>query len=157
MIARKALPSDAPAMADLLNRIIAIGGTTAHETAKSPDHIRDHYIDGAGTITCVVAEDAGRVIGWQSIGWSHDEPHIGSFVDPEVQAKGTGAVMFALTRDLALQAGLTEIIASIRADNIPGLAYYARIGFVDIRHEPDFALSTGQITGRITRRYPLSA
>ncbi len=76
MIARKALPSDAPAMADLLNRIIAIGGTTAHEQPKSPEDIRDNYIDGAGTITCVVAETAGRVIGWQSIGWyARRTPH----------------------------------------------------------------------------------
>lgn len=36
MIIRPATPADAPAMADLLNRIIAIGGTTAHQNRNRP-------------------------------------------------------------------------------------------------------------------------
>lgn len=155
MIVRVAMPQDAAHMASLLNRIIAIGGTTAHEIPMSPEAVLDHYIAGAECITSVVAEANGRNVGWQSIGWSKGEAHIGSFVDPEIQAKGIGAAMFAKTLDLARAAGLEEIHASIRADNIPGLAYYKRIGFTDLSTDPDFALKDGRVVGRVNRVFTL--
>lgn len=37
MIIRRAQAFDAPALADLLNEIIALGGTTAHETERVND------------------------------------------------------------------------------------------------------------------------
>ncbi|PJF09725.1 GNAT family N-acetyltransferase [Pseudorhodobacter sp. MZDSW-24AT] len=155
MIIRDATPDDAAAMAALLNRIIAIGGTTAHETAKTPQTIRHDYIDGPHTRTCVVAEDEGRILGFQAVDTTHGEAHIGTFVDPDTQAKGIGAQMFARTRQLCTDAGIPELFAAIRADNVPGLAYYARIGFADIGHEPDYALSTGAIVGRVHRKLSL--
>jgi L-amino acid N-acyltransferase YncA len=155
MIVRNASPADAAAMAALLNRIIAIGGTTAHQSPKSPAIIQDHYIDGADCITAVLAENDGQIIGWQAVGWWMGDAHIGTFVDPELQAKGTGAALFDATLELARQAGLKEIHASIRADNRPGLAYYARIGFKDRAFDPDFALDDGRVVGRILRIYAL--
>lgn len=155
MILRAATPADAPAMADLLNRIIAIGGTTAHERPKSAETVHHDYIDGPDTLTCVVAETDGQLIGWQAIGWHHGDAHIGTFVAPDVQAKGTGAALFALTRQLCTARGITDIFATIRADNVPGLAYYARLGFTDIGAEPDYALSTGHVVGRIHRKLSL--
>ncbi len=155
MIIRRAIPADAPAMADLLNEIIAIGGTTAHETAKSAEAVRCDYVDGPDVLSAVVAEDGGRVIGWQSVGLWQGEAHIGTFVQPGLQAKGAGAAMFALTCDIVRATGQRAIIASIRADNLPGLAYYARIGFVDFAHEPEFALKDGTVVGRVSRRFDL--
>lgn len=156
MIIRKALPADATAMTAIMNEIIAIGGTTAHEWPKTAASVREHYIDGPAVITSVVAEEAGRVIGWQSIGDWQGEAHIGTFVQPGIQAKGVGSDLFALTKDLAKQAGVATIIASIRADNVPGLAFYARAGFVDCGYEPDFALQNGQVVGRRHRRFDLA-
>lgn len=155
MIVRKAASQDATAMAALLNRIIAIGGTTAHQVAKTAEAVRADYIDGPDCITSVVAVVDGQIIGWQAVGWWQGDAHIGTFVDPEVQAKGTGAALFAETLRAAKVAGLTEIHASIRADNVPGLAYYARIGFQDIGFDPDFALNDGTKVGRINRKLPL--
>lgn len=151
MIVRKSLPEDATAMAALLNRIIAIGGTTAHQVAKSAETVRTDYIDGPDCITSVVAERDGQIIGWQAIGWWQGDAHIGTFVDPDVQAKGTGAALFAETLAVAKAAGLHEIHASIRADNVPGLAYYARIGFRDVAFDPEFALIDGTKVGRLSR------
>lgn len=155
MMIRPAVPQDAAAMADLLNAIIAIGGTTAHETAKSPETVCHDYIDGPGTLTCVVAETGGQILGWQAVDQYHGEVHIGTFVDPQTQARGIGAQLFAQTRALCAAKGIAEIFAAIRADNIPGLAYYARIGFTDISAEPDYALSTGQVVGRVHRKFTL--
>ena len=156
MIIRPATPQDAAAMSALQNRIIRIGGTTAHEVEHDAAYVDLHYISGPEVICCVVAEQEGQVIGWQSVGWWREEPHIGSFVAPGIQAMGVGAQMFALTRDLVQTAGLTVIHASIRADNAPGLAYYAKMGFADYATDPDFALSDGTVVGRVERRFDLA-
>jgi L-amino acid N-acyltransferase YncA len=155
MILRRPTEADAPAMADLLNAIIAIGGTTAHQHPKSAEAVREDYIDGTDVKTTILAEDGGRVIGFQSVGLWLGDMHIGTFVQPGLQAKGVGAAMFAETCAQARAAGLTEIIAAIRADNVPGLAFYARIGFQDIGLDPDFALEDGRVVGRVFRRFTL--
>ena len=155
MLIRAAQVEDAAAMAALLNRIIKIGGTTAHEDPKSDEAVRSHYIDGSDCITAVVAVIDYRIVGWQAVGWWNGDPHIGTFVDPDIHAKGIGTALFAMTLDLARQAGLTEIHASIRADNVPGLAYYARIGFKDVSSDPGFALKDGKVVGRVNRIFTL--
>lgn len=158
MILRPALPGDVVAMAALQNRIIRIGGTTAYQTERSVEAVRG-YVDGEGAICCFVAEEAGAVIGFQSLGQSPGLPEgwgdIGTFVEPGVQAKGVGAALFAATVEAARGAGVRVINATIRADNVPGLAYYARQGFADYAQDPDYALQDGRRVGRVHRRYDL--
>jgi L-amino acid N-acyltransferase YncA len=156
MNVRRALPQDASGMAGLLNDIIAIGGTTAHEKPTTEAKTRQHAIDGADVLSSVVAEEDGRIVGWQSVEQWQGEPHIGTYVQPALQAKGIGAALFALTLAALKTQRVGYIIASIRADNLPGLAYYARIGFRDIGHEPKFALEDGRKVGRIHRRFDIS-
>lgn len=155
MLIRDATAADAPAMAEVLNAVIALGGTTAHQEPKTAEEVRRGYVDGPSVRISVVAEEAGAVIGWQSVDFWQGEMHIGSFVRPGLQARGVGAAMFARTLDLARAQGMAAIVASIRADNAPGLAFYARMGFVDFAHEPGFALKDGTVVGRIHRRLTL--
>ncbi len=159
MIVRNAAPGDAGAMAALLNAIIVLGGTTAHQHPKTEAQVRADYIDGPEALTCVVAEEDGRVIGFQAVGVWPGLPEgwgdIGTFVAPGVQAKGTGAALFAATCAAVREKGLATLNATIRADNVPGLAYYGRIGFVDYAHDPDWALEDGRKVGRVSRRFDL--
>ena len=155
MIIRQARPLDAGAMADLLNEIIAIGGTTAHQTPVTAGDVRQFHIDGPDVLAGVVAEEGGQVVGWQSVEVWAGEAHIGTFVQPALQARGVGLAMFGLTRDLVAKAGVRSIIAFIRADNASGLAFYARAGFVDYGHDPCFALNDGRVVGRVHRRFDL--
>ena len=159
MIIRPATPADAPAMAGLQAAIIALGGTTAHQHPKTADQVQADYIDGATALTCVVAEADGALIGFQAVGTHPALPEgwgdIGSYVRPGSQAKGIGGAMFAATRSAAKTLGLRHLNATIRADNVPGLAYYTRMGFVDYNHEPDWALTDGRKVGRISRRFDL--
>lgn len=158
MIIRPARPEDAPAMTALLNRIIAIGGTTAHETPFTPDEVAAHYIAGEEPVCCHVALDGG-LIGFQSVGRNTALPEgwgdIGTFVDPDRQRSGAGAALFAATVDAARAAGLVSLNATIRADNAPGLGYYARRGFTDYATDPLFALKSGRVVGRVRRRFDL--
>jgi L-amino acid N-acyltransferase YncA len=155
MLIRAATPADAAAMAAILNAIIAIGGTTAHEDPKTDAKVLHDYITGPDVLACSVAEQDTKVIGWQSAGWYHGHPDIGTFVQPGIQAKGIGAQLFALTCTTLRAKGITYILATIRADNVPGLAYYARMGFRDIAHDPDYTLRNGTKVGRVTRQFDL--
>lgn len=153
MIIRRATPQDAAAMAEILNQIIAIGGTTAYQHPQTADAVLQHDICGADVITSVIAIEGGQVVGWQSVQHWQGDAHIGTFVRVGIQAKGIGTSLFAQTCAELRQAGVGRIIASIRADNVPGLRYYARLGFVDFAVDPDFALETGQVVGRVHRQY----
>ncbi len=155
MIVRVAQPADVAAMTGLLNQIIAIGGTTAHQEVMTLMAVAAYYVSGPDVMSSVVAEDAGRVIGWQSVGHWQAEAHIGTFVQPDLQARGAGRAMFALTCDILRGQGVAKLIASIRSDNAPGLAFYARIGFVDFAQDPDFALKDGRVVGRVHRGFDL--
>ena len=155
MIIRPATAVDAEGMAAVLNAVIAIGGTTAHEHPKTEAQVREGYVTGADVLSCVVCEEGGKIVGWQSVGMWAGDPHIGSFVQPGLQARGAGAAMFGLTCQTLRGRGVEYIIAHIRADNAPGLAYYARIGFREIGQDPGYALSDGRKVGRVVRRFDL--
>ncbi|MES2432413.1 MAG: GNAT family N-acetyltransferase [Pseudomonadota bacterium] len=159
MIVRSATPQDAAAMTALQNEIIQIGGTTAYERPRTTDAVLDSYVTGLQVIACQLAEDDGQVLGFQVVGRSPGLPEgwadIGTFVQPGLQARGIGAALFAASLTAARAAGVQVLNASIRADNVPGLAYYARRGFLDYASNPDWALADGRKVGRVSRRFDL--
>jgi L-amino acid N-acyltransferase YncA len=158
MIVRAAIQDDCAAMADILNQIIQIGGTTAFEDEKTPDDMREWYLLGADAICCHVAIDDG-VVGFQSLSRYGNLPEgwgdIGTFVRADMQRGGAGAALFAATVLVARAAGLHTINATIRADNLPGLGYYARRSFYDYASDPDYRLKDGTRVGRVSKRYDL--
>lgn len=157
--ARPTTPTDIPALCALQGRIVLIGGTTAREVPLEEAAFAEAYLTGAGVVCCHTAVLDGRPVGFQSVGINPALPagwgDIGTFVDPDLQGSGSGQVLFAATLAAVRAAGLTTLNATIRADNVPGLAYYARIGFRDYGAEPDYALSTGRVVGRVHRRLDL--
>jgi L-amino acid N-acyltransferase YncA len=159
MIIRIATLQDCAAMCTLLNAIIRKGGTTAFEVEKTPEEVADWYLTGPYALLCHVAENQGRIIGYQTLSRFGDLPDtwgdIGTFVAIDLQRSGAGAALFAATSTAARRAGLTAINATIRADNVPGLGYYSRRGFIDYGTESDFALMSGKIVGRVHKRFDL--
>lgn len=159
MIVRAAVRADAADMADLVNQIIRIGGTTAHEDEMPPEQVAGYYIEGPDVFCGVVAVEDGRLIGFQSVGRHPALPDgwgdIGTYVALDMQRNGVGAALFAATCVAARAAGLRVINATIRADNVPGLASYARRGFVDYALDPEYRLRDGRQVGRISRRFDL--
>ncbi len=159
MIIRPATRPDAPEMQAIQNAIIRIGGTTAYEEPQSPEVFAHGYLTGPDALSCHLAEKDGRVIGFQVLGWNADLPDgwadIGTFVDPAVQRSGAGAALFAASVTVARARGITTLNATIRVDNVPGLGYYARRGFVDYDADPEYRLSNGTRVGRVHKRFDL--
>jgi L-amino acid N-acyltransferase YncA len=155
---RPASPKDAAELADLINEIIDIGGTTAWQTKFTPESFVEHYIAGPDCLSCFVAE-TDRLSGFQALGRNKELPadwgDIGSFARLRPKMPGVGAALFAATKVKARELGLVTINAQIRADNKPGLGFYSKMGFVDYGVKKDVPLKDGTIVDRILKRYDL--
>lgn len=157
MIVRPAELRDATGMTTLQNAVIRIGGTTAFEVERSVDEVTQAYLTGPHALCAHVAEDGGRIVGFQVLGLYPGIPDrwgdIGTFVHPDVQRGGVGATLFAATVDWARAHGVATLLAVIRADNRVGLGYYGKRGFVDWGSEPDLTLKDGRRVARIAKRF----
>lgn len=157
---RPVRPSDAPALAELLNEIISRGGTTALEQPFTPAQLAETMLTGSGVYCCFVAEDAAsNLVGFQSLIRSDHMPDgigdIGTFARIGHMQKGTGSRLFAATRKAAVEKGLSAINATIRADNNGGLAFYDRLGFTDDSIRRAVPLRDGRPVDRVSKRYAL--
>lgn len=160
---RPVRPEDASELADLLNQVIAQGGTTALEEPFTPEALAEAYLIGPNVICCFVAADrpAGRLEGFQTLGryptLPDDVGDIGTFARVGGIQRGVGSALFAATRAEAVRRGITAINATIRADNTGGLAFYSRMGFADHAVQPSVPLKNGVLVDRISKRYRLSS
>jgi L-amino acid N-acyltransferase YncA len=156
-------PGDAAELAELLNQIIARGGTTALEERFTPEALAETYLTGRNVICCFVAVDraSGRLEGFQTLGrypgLPEDVGDIGTFARLGGAQRGVGSALFAATRAEACRRGLAAINATIRADNTGGLAFYSRMGFADHGVRPAVPLRDGTPVDRISKRYALSS
>jgi L-amino acid N-acyltransferase YncA len=163
LIVRPVAPDDAPALADLLNAVIARGGTTALEAPFTPDHLADTYLSGPNVHICLVAVDmvTGRIEGFQTLGrypgLPDDVGDIGTFARVDGVQRGIGSALFAEMAERARALGLSAINATIRADNAGGLAFYTKQGFIDHAVTLAVPLSDGTPVDRVHKRYPLVA
>ena len=162
IVVRPAEAADAEPLTELINAIIARGGTTALETPYSAEGLNWIYLTGPDVICCFVAVDAdtGELAGFQTLGrWpglGEGLGDIGTFARIGGQQKGVGTALFAATRDRARALGVEAINATIRADNAGGLAFYSRMGFVDHHVDKDVPLKSGRPVDRISKRFALT-
>ncbi len=152
--------ADLRAATELLNDIIATGGTTARTKSVSRDDMRGWLMADPGQAIWHVAQDeAGTLLGFQWIGpWAtlpDDACEIGTFVKEGRTGLGIGSKLFEATKTAARTMGYAWINAEIRADNTGGLAYYQSRGFEDYKVKPDVTLDDGSIVAKTLKRYDL--
>lgn len=157
---RAAGPLDARPMAELLNEIIAAGGTTAMTRPVNADDLRGWMTRDPDRSAWQVAEDeASEVLGFQWIepadDLSPDAAEIATFARRGKTGIGVGSALFRATEQAARALSYRWIIADIRSDNSGGLAYYQSRGFEDYASRPGVRLGDGQIVDKILKRYDL--
>ncbi len=157
---RPMMREDVAVACHVLNQIIDIGGTTAHEIPYSEALFTQSYLDGPDKICCHVAlDEQGEVAGFQWLGLNEALPNgcadIATFTRREPLLKGAGRALFAETSKHAGALGLREINATIRADNRQGLSYYEKMGFQDYSVSYGVPLRDGTPVDRISKRFEL--
>lgn len=155
-------PDDVPQLCDLLNAIIAIGGTTAFERQMSLAEFVEHFFKAQIQISLFVAEDAqGDLLGFQVLTAHEKLPEdwadIATFAAVSARDAGIGRALFSETSAIARRFGLKAINATIRADNAGGLAYYDRMGFSTWKVDKDVPLRSGRRVDRISKSYRVGA
>lgn len=159
LVTRPGRVGDAPALAAMLNRIIAAGGTTAMEAPLTPDAFAEWFITGRHALICAVVEHQGGLVGFQSLsdyyplpaGWAD----IGTFTRRADPVPGAGRALFAATCAAARARGVRHLNATIRADNSGGLAFYRKLGFMQYDLSPDVPLADGTPIDRLHHRFDL--
>ncbi len=157
---RRAGHLDAGAMAEMLNAIIAKGGTTAFTQEVDRTTITAWMSHRADRSAWHIAEnDQGALLGYQSIEPSDRLPttacDIATFVALGQTGLGIGSQLFNTTRSAALGLGYHWINATIRADNDGGLSYYQSRGFETYAQLRAVQLDDGTIVDKISKRYDL--
>lgn len=157
---RPGASADLRQVADLLNEIIALGGTTALTEPLTRDALADWLFANADRSAWHVAIDEhGELLGFQWIGVWPDLPpeacDIGTFVKTGRTGFGIGSALFDATRQAALNLGYDWINANIRADNLGGLTYYQSRGFRDWGRLENIALADGTRVDKCLKRYDL--
>ena len=147
-------------MADVLNAIVAEGGTTAISSEVTAGTIQDWMQRSTDRAAWHVAEDAkGLVVGFQWIEPADYLPpeaaEIATFARIGKTGLGIGSALFEKTRVAAKALGYAWINANIRADNGGGLAYYQSRGFEDYDRINAYEMSDGTRVDKILKRYDL--
>lgn len=143
-IIRTAHKQDVDGMTTVLNEIISIGGTTAHNRSFDHDRILDVFISPPRKISCYIACEGNHVIGFQALEWAdpnwtgenplpQDWAIISTYVKQSYHGRRIGRELFVETLSDARAAGVRCIDATIRRENVGGLAFYASLGFLDYK------------------------
>ncbi|MEM7213912.1 MAG: GNAT family N-acetyltransferase [Pseudomonadota bacterium] len=156
-LVRKATAEDIRSMCSLINEIIDIGGTTAHETPYTVSGFEKHYLNRSTLIACHVAvQESGAIAGFQSMHAKSTLPEnwadIATFARAKPKIRGAGTALFAASREYAAKAGIIAINATIRSDNTAGLAYHKKMGFEPYSIEKGRPLADGTPVDRISMR-----
>ena len=133
---REAIGSDAEAMSEVLEELVAAG---KRDNKSDAGYVLSHYIGHRHRLHCLLAvDDQGRLLGFQSlkiadqtnpygtpVGWGI----IGTHVRPSAARMGVGSALFAATVAGAREARLPAIEAYIGEQNSAALRYYEALGF----------------------------
>jgi L-amino acid N-acyltransferase YncA len=155
---RRAGALDAAPMAELLNEIIAEGGTTAMTEPVDRAYFLGRF-QTPQSIWIVAEDDAGALLGFQWVTPLESEPglvaEIATFARVGRTGLGIGSALFAATREACLAEGYDWIRANIRADNTGGLIYYQSRGFEDYGRIDGYRMGNGQVVDKVLKRYAL--
>lgn len=141
---RPAKPDDAQSMSAILAEILTLWQS---DRPRSPKHVLEFYILHPDNIQCSVAADASNnVLGFQALKLaSRNNPYdvtagwgiIGTYVKLDAGRRGIGALLFAASLKAAKDVEISNIDATIGANNKLGLGYYEAMGFQTYRTTPN--------------------
>ena len=159
LIIRRAGRLDFRQMAEILNEIIARGGTTAMTQPVTAEGLHDHMVTGRRAAWHVAETESGDILGFQWISEYGDLPpeaaSIATFARVGQTGLGIGSALFKATLGAARDLGYAWICADIRADNTGGLAYYQSRGFETYAMKRGVVLDDGTVVDKVLKRYDL--
>jgi L-amino acid N-acyltransferase YncA len=160
---RRASVDDAPAVADVLNSVIAEGKYTLLDRAFSVQEERDFLAAMAGRNAALyVAEIDGQIVGIQSLDLFSDLADsvrhvatVGTWLRREFRGCGIGRLLAEESFRFARSHGYTKIMIQVLADNHPALRFYRSLGFQEIGVARQHVRLAGQLHDEVFLEMPL--
>lgn len=147
---RSATSADATAIGAIWNPIIRDTPITFWPTERSPADIAAFIESRVAAHACLLAEDAGQVLGFATYkqfrdgsGYARSMEHT-IHVAPEARGRGTGRALLLAIEDHARSAGHRLMIGGITGSNIDSLRFHARMGYAEWGHIPAAGWKFGQ-------------
>lgn len=148
MIIRQARPEDAPAIADIWNRMIRETTRTFTPDEKQPEAIGKD-IEARGP-AFLVAERDGRVQGFATYfdfrsgaGYARTKEHTVILAD-EAIGQGIGKALMQRLEDIARNDGVHSLIAGISGENSEAIAFHQAVGFNEVARIPEVGHKFGR-------------
>jgi L-amino acid N-acyltransferase YncA len=130
---RGATRSDMPAIVGIYNWAINQTFATIDSEPLSSEEAAAWWDERGSQRLTLVAVDEGDVIGWaQLLHWRQRGFEVVEdlvYVDPVYQKKGVGRELLSRAIEAARATGCRTIVASVAADNTPGLRLHQSLGF----------------------------
>ena len=148
--------SDARAISEMLNAIIATGKYTILEPV-TPE-IQLEFIQGFPErgVFLVAERNDGEIMGLQDVSptssWSNAMRHLGdiaTFIAMDVQGQGVGRALAQVTFAAARAKGFEKLIAMIRGDNPRAIGFYVSQGFKLVGTMHRHAIVNGQYINEV--------
>jgi L-amino acid N-acyltransferase YncA len=144
--------SDAPAISEMLNAIIATGKYTILEGPFTPQAELEFIQSFPESGVFLVAErEDGKILGLQDVSptssWSNAMRHLGdiaTFIAMDAQGQGVGRELAHATFAAARAKGFEKLIATIRGDNPRAIGFYVSQGFKIVGTMRRHAIVNGQ-------------
>jgi L-amino acid N-acyltransferase YncA len=130
---RVATRADMPTIVGIYNWAINQTFATIDSEPLSAEEAAAWWDERASQRMTLVAEDDGDVVGWaQLLPWRQRGFEVVEdlvYVDPVHQKRGVGRELLSEAIEAARSTGCRTIVASVAADNTPGLKLHQSLGF----------------------------
>ena len=134
-LVRLARPTDAERVAEIYNQGIAERRATFETALRTAADLRQRIEDAPGHFPMIVAEDAGAVMGWASIGSYRERPcyaGVGEFsvyIHRDTRGRGVGRALLARLVEEARSRGYWKLLSRVFPANTASLGLCRSLGF----------------------------
>ena len=142
-IIREPTPADAPALIALVRHLTR--EESGRDSRLTPAHLAEECFGPTPRFRVLLAEHAGRALGYASFHRSYDTDHAAKglylqdlYVEPHVRRQGIGRALLAAVARACQADGGCYLFWNALTNNAAGRAFYRRIG---AREEPVVTLT----------------
>ena len=150
-ILRPATAQDVPAMVAIYNQSVAVN-TASWDTEPQTVPERRAWFEERSVAgqAILIAEVAGRVVGWASWGPFRDKAGYRMtredtlYVDESARGLGVGRLLLGGLVSTAREAGVHVLIAAVSHENDVSIALHEKLGFVEVGRLPQAGAKFGR-------------
>jgi phosphinothricin acetyltransferase len=148
---RLAAAPDAPVIADIYNQGIADRGATFETAPRTPDDILDR-LAGSGRYPTLVAEEAGTILGWASLGAYRPRAcytgivEFSIYLERAARGRGIGRRLLEALIEAARDRGAWKLVSRVFPFNTASRALCQACGFREVGVYEKHARLDGQWT-----------